>query len=215
MQIARDWNVKHSGSGYVTRFQIPAKYYRRFKVHNVGSVGHSEFWIPSEELEAFNEQICGQIEVIHEFHGAKTDQSRVDQSGHTWVKVYDLAEDQEQIRDCQKATLETDNFGLVPEVALFGTDEWWRATEDGRIPLHRIDGTISRVYMTGHNDWPEFEVEADGKVTQWTREGRQDLYEEGRKIKVEYVTQRLKSKDWGNEQVDVLVRVFIRHKRSP
>ncbi len=67
-QIARDWNVKASGSGYVTRFEIPKNYLMQFKVQNVGGEIHNELWIPAENLEEFNRQIVGKIEVISEFH---------------------------------------------------------------------------------------------------------------------------------------------------
>jgi hypothetical protein len=67
-QIARDWNVKQSGSGYVTRFAVRAAFLRRYAVQTVGNSGHQEYWIPAEDLAAFNEQIVGPIEVTQEFH---------------------------------------------------------------------------------------------------------------------------------------------------
>jgi len=36
-QIARDWNVKSSGAGFVTRFQVDAKFIGRYRVETVGS----------------------------------------------------------------------------------------------------------------------------------------------------------------------------------
>ncbi len=69
-QIARDWNVKESGSGYVTRFQVQAAFLARYPVKTVGGAVHQEYWIPAEELDAFNQQIVGLIEVIAEFRGA-------------------------------------------------------------------------------------------------------------------------------------------------
>lgn len=50
-----------------------------------------------------------------------------------WTKIYDLAEDQELISKVQKATLDTQDYGLVPEVALFGSKEWWEAKKFRRI----------------------------------------------------------------------------------
>ena len=66
-KIARDWNVKASGSGYVTRFFVRADYLSRFEVQTVGSRIHQEYWIPAEELDEFNANIIGLIEVIAEF----------------------------------------------------------------------------------------------------------------------------------------------------
>ena len=66
-QIARDWNVKASGSGYVTRFDVDAVYLERFPRQVVGGSVHEELWIPAEELEEFNSHIVGQIEVVESF----------------------------------------------------------------------------------------------------------------------------------------------------
>lgn len=70
-QIARDWNAKYneSKSGYVTRFRVRADFLRQYPVRTVGASIHQEYWIPAEELEAFNRNIVGLIEVIAEFHG--------------------------------------------------------------------------------------------------------------------------------------------------
>jgi hypothetical protein len=70
-QIARDWNAKHEVDrvGYVTRFEIADEYIARREVHTVGASIHQEFWIPAEELDEFNRNILGPIEIIAEFHG--------------------------------------------------------------------------------------------------------------------------------------------------
>jgi hypothetical protein len=67
IQIARDWNVPASGSGFVTRFAVEADYLRRFEEQVVGGAVHRELWVPAEELEEFNRHIVGQIEVIRRF----------------------------------------------------------------------------------------------------------------------------------------------------
>lgn len=67
-QIARLWNVRASGAGYVTRFQVAAAYPARYTVQQVGSTLHQEYWIPAEELDEFNRHLVGPIEVIAEFH---------------------------------------------------------------------------------------------------------------------------------------------------
>ncbi len=73
VQIARDWNARESGSGFVTRFRVNAEYVRRFQVQTVGSSVHRELWVPAGELQEFNRNIVGVIEVIAEFHAdAKT-----------------------------------------------------------------------------------------------------------------------------------------------
>jgi hypothetical protein len=67
VQIARDWNVKASGSGYVTRFEVQAEYLTHYDVKVVGGAVHQEYWISAEELSEFNKHIVGLIEVIAEF----------------------------------------------------------------------------------------------------------------------------------------------------
>ena len=66
-QIARDWNVKASGAGFVLRFAVKASYLGRFPVQTVGGAIHTEYWIPAEELTEFNANIVGPIEVVEEF----------------------------------------------------------------------------------------------------------------------------------------------------
>lgn len=67
IKIARDWNVPASGSGSVTKFAVKTVYISKFEVHNVGGEIHNELWIPADQLEEFNSNIVGQIEVIEEF----------------------------------------------------------------------------------------------------------------------------------------------------
>lgn len=70
IQIARDWNTKDAASGYVgyvTRFQVSADFLAQYEVKTVGSAIHQEYWIPAEDLPAFNGAIIGRIEIIAEF----------------------------------------------------------------------------------------------------------------------------------------------------
>ena len=69
-QIAKNWNVKDSGSGYVTRFDVDVDYLERFPREVVGGSVHEELWVPAEELEEFNSNIVGLIEVVDSFGSA-------------------------------------------------------------------------------------------------------------------------------------------------
>jgi hypothetical protein len=73
-QIARDWNVKESGTGFVTRLQVRSEFISKYPVRQVGASTHKEYWIPADELAEFNNNIVGQIEVIAEF-GKSEDES--------------------------------------------------------------------------------------------------------------------------------------------
>jgi hypothetical protein len=69
-QIARDWNVKDERSGYVgfvLRFQVPTEFIRNYDVHIVGSAEYREYWIPSADMELFNANLVGKIEVLARF----------------------------------------------------------------------------------------------------------------------------------------------------
>lgn len=80
IQIARDWNTKDQASGfvgYVTRFRVSAEFLSRYPVRKVGSSEALELWVPAEELDEFNQQIVGKIDVIHEFRQARPEKPRV------------------------------------------------------------------------------------------------------------------------------------------
>jgi hypothetical protein len=65
-QIARDWDTKDAGSGfagYVTKFAVATSYLEAFTPHTVGGSSHVEYWIPAEQLPAFNASIQGIINV--------------------------------------------------------------------------------------------------------------------------------------------------------
>ena len=65
-KIARDWNVPHSGVGYVTRFRVRKDFLDGYPVQQAGGRTILEYWIPAEDLEAFNDHIVGLIEVVSE-----------------------------------------------------------------------------------------------------------------------------------------------------
>ena len=69
IQIARDWNAKYNEPkcGYVTRFRVRKSFLDRYEVQTVGGANHQEYWIPAAELEDFNQNIVGDIEVTAEF----------------------------------------------------------------------------------------------------------------------------------------------------
>jgi hypothetical protein len=67
MKIARDWNVPANGSGFVTRFEVRRSFLDQYAVQKAGGSAHLEYWIPAEDLDAFNRAIVGEIEVVAEF----------------------------------------------------------------------------------------------------------------------------------------------------
>lgn len=67
IKIARDWNVPASGKGYVTRFEVLKAFLDRYPVQEAGGRAHLEYWVPAEDLAAFNGAIAGEIKVTAEF----------------------------------------------------------------------------------------------------------------------------------------------------
>ena len=70
-QIARDWNAKYNADkiGFVTKFEVQKDFLDKYETKIVGGKVHEGYWIPAEELEEFNKNIVGRIEVISEFRG--------------------------------------------------------------------------------------------------------------------------------------------------
>ena len=66
-RIARDWNVKASGVGYVTRFEVERAFLDRYDVQQPGGQTILEYWIPADDLPEFNRHIVGSIEVVAEY----------------------------------------------------------------------------------------------------------------------------------------------------
>lgn len=66
-QIARDWNTKDGGVGYVVRFEVRKTFLARYQVQTAGARIHQEYWIPAEELAEFNDHIVGRIDLLSVF----------------------------------------------------------------------------------------------------------------------------------------------------
>jgi hypothetical protein len=52
---------------FVTRFRVRAAFLAGHEVREAGGQPHKEYWIPAEQLAAFNRAIAGPINVIAEF----------------------------------------------------------------------------------------------------------------------------------------------------
>ena len=65
-QIAKEWNVPASGSGYVTRFYVKNHSWIATQF-SVGGEIHTEWWIPAEEHEEMNANIVGLIKSLLNF----------------------------------------------------------------------------------------------------------------------------------------------------
>lgn len=67
IKIARDWNVPASGAGYVLRFAVRGDFLSGYNIEEAGGRAHREYWIPAEDLAAFNNAVVGPIEIARSF----------------------------------------------------------------------------------------------------------------------------------------------------
>lgn len=84
-EIASKWNTTDEFGnylGFVTKFEITEEEFKKYKVENVGGKIHNELWVPSKDLEIFNQNIITKIEIIKVFIGEKFKQTENDQVQH-------------------------------------------------------------------------------------------------------------------------------------
>jgi hypothetical protein len=129
--------------------------------------------------------------------------------------VYRLKDDLAHVANVQKATLTTTKYGIEQTHGLFGSDEWWRHIVDGSLLMDTVRGTITRVFMSGHNDWPEFEMrDNSGQLSRSTREtnrpGDDVLYVAGRAVEIDIVRQHHKPTTWAKDtETKVVLEIRI------
>jgi hypothetical protein len=132
------------------------------------------------------------------------------------VIVYQLRRDKQRIEAVQRATAATRKFGVMRTHGLFGSDQWWQKVESGKLPIRTVSGVITRLYMGGMRDTPEFILRSDdGKESSWLRQANSEeldgFYGEGRQIEIDYVLQRhrLFSEGFWPKQHPVVVEIRI------
>lgn len=108
--------------------------------------------------------------------------------------IYNLKGDDRRIKMVQEASLDKKSYAgyKLENGLLFGTKEWFGAIETGKILQCVVKGVIARVYMSGHNDYAEFEIENIEGKTVWTRLGADTAYQVGKNIELIYVEQKYK-----------------------
>ena len=110
-------------------------------------------------------------------------------------EIYNLKNDSRRIKMVQEASSDKKSYAgyRIENGLLFGTKDWFTAIEQGIIAKHIVKGVITSVYISGHNDYPEFEIRSDeGETSIWTREGTESAYEVGTRVELSYVEQKYK-----------------------
>lgn len=103
-----------------------------------------------------------------------------------FIHVYALERDREYVERVQAGTVEAGELALRTDNGLFGSSQWWAAIRKGTVPTERIEGMIVKLYKQG--EWPEFSVDADGQRTSWAMDGDVSHYEEGKRVRIDFVT---------------------------
>ena len=62
--IARHWQLRNSGVGYVTTFQVRQSFVQDLPIYRMGGPEHQEYRIEAGCLEQLNDNIVGKISVI-------------------------------------------------------------------------------------------------------------------------------------------------------
>lgn len=66
-EISKEWNVPSYGVGHVLTFEVNDDYLKNYDIQKAGLDYHLEYWIPAEDLERFNQNILGKIELVATF----------------------------------------------------------------------------------------------------------------------------------------------------
>ena len=129
--------------------------------------------------------------------------------------IYQLRKDKDYIEAVQRATLNTEQFGIQQTHGLFGSPEWWHKIKMGELPVQHVRGTIIKVYMGSMNDWPEFTMQSEnGDASSWTRLANSrelgEHHQVGKNIEIDYVIQRHKPKSWkGESETKIVIEIKI------
>ena len=109
-------------------------------------------------------------------------------------EIYNLKDDSSYIKRVRDASLDkSSSSGLkIEDGLLYGTEDWFNAIKSGHIKTQVISGIISKVYMAGHNDFPEFEIDSNGSKTCWALKGIDSEYIVGRHVELIYAIQKFK-----------------------
>ena len=112
------------------------------------------------------------------------------------IHIYDARKNKRGAKLSQNTTLNSENGLDLLDGLLCYSPSWFEAIEEGRIPVEKAQGKITRVYVSGHNDYPEFELSEAGNISNWTRYGtetylRKALYDRfykvGNTVRITYV----------------------------
>ncbi len=107
--IVTNWNINESVAGYggaITQFSVRHDFIEKYPVKIAGGVTFQELWIPSEELDVFNENIVGVIGIAaacygEQFTGPKVniDDSLSREPSKMFIEANEFAKTDEQYQE--------------------------------------------------------------------------------------------------------------------
>lgn len=134
----------------------------------------------------------------------------------------ELRNDPEQVRLAQVLTLDPlrPQIGLRGKWGLFGSPEWWGNIRSGVVPLRRVSGAISRMYVSGQDLAQKdntFDLLCDdGSVLMEscyaTEHKGEELYRVGARVEILYALDELKlqpADDGGVNYSDIVLEVAV------
>ncbi len=109
-------------------------------------------------------------------------------------EIYNLRNDIKRIIAIQEASKnKISQFGFkIENNVLFGTNEWFDLVNQGVINKFIIKGEITNIFLSGHNDFPEFEIQNKTGKSIWPRFGDLTKYSIGGIFEIIYVEQKFK-----------------------
>ena len=128
----------------------------------------------------------------------------------------ELKNDPEQVSKAQALTLDdTRQFGLKGSHGLFGSEEWWKNIDDGILPLKKVSGVISRLYVAGQDteeDENEFVLNLDDgrehiESIFANKKADEKLFKVGARVDIVYVLDELKTNELSEIVLEMAVTV--------
>lgn len=98
--------------------------------------------------------------------------------------------------------------GFRTKWGLYGTEEWLINLRNDGLVI-KLNGKISQLRMTGHNDFPEFEMETETGKYQFERLGNEAVYGIGKTIMIEAVYEKYILPKSGIENLLSPIRIEI------
>ena len=147
-EIAEKWNTRDEAGnylGFVTKFEVMEETVCKYPSQNVGARNHNELWIPSEELEEFNQAIVGKIEVTKVFMGKDFKKAANEQLENLLVNIKKLtmtnkgmAKDTLEIlakkyyinENNEKISIENEMQNCIEETVLYSSEELSEMTKN-------------------------------------------------------------------------------------